>query len=53
MATEIPTNSRQCLGRALDIVERLLAEGREEEALRYLRESILPAFDELARDAGR
>ena len=48
-----PSNSRECLGRALDIVERLLAEGREEEALRYLRESILPALEELAREATR
>jgi hypothetical protein len=47
MATEVPTNAGECLGCALHIVERLLAEGREAEALRYLRASILPALEEL------
>jgi hypothetical protein len=48
MATQIPTDPRECLGRALDVIERLRAEGREAEALEYLRESILPALEELA-----
>jgi hypothetical protein len=40
------------LRKCLDIAEGLIAEGREQEALRYMRDSVLPVLDRLA-DAAR
>lgn len=44
-------------GRCLDIAEELIFQGREEEALAYLREDVLPAiqktFEEEAYGAVR
>ncbi len=47
------SSQKDPLREALDICEKLIADGREQEALELLRERIIPALEERAEQARR